>query len=286
MTLPLSGPISLSDIQTEFGGPISPIGLQDYYKGGAYVHTYDTAPDVPTSGAISLSNFYGAAQHTPVFHNLTYTTSDTLVIGFPVIGNLVITMTGGTGGTGSIDQPGQTPFLGYSGHQLAGELALPSGGTLTISIGGYGGNGGNGPGGAGGAGGSLGYAGGTGGVGPNSGGGGGGGGATVLAVDGTVVAVAAGGAGGGGAGQYSQGQPSQGYASNGTIYGGAGAGDGHDGGGGGGGGGGQFGGQGGAQQGGDNGAYSGSDGADLLPNGSWTATTSRSTPTITIQGTW
>lgn len=49
MTLQSSGAISLANIQTEFGGS-NPISLSEYY--GA-------ASGVPTSGAISLSNFYG-----------------------------------------------------------------------------------------------------------------------------------------------------------------------------------------------------------------------------------
>lgn len=49
MTLQTSGPISLANIQTEFGGS-NPISLSEYY--GA-------ASGVPTSGAISLANFYG-----------------------------------------------------------------------------------------------------------------------------------------------------------------------------------------------------------------------------------
>lgn len=60
MTLPSSGPLSLSDIQTEFGGS-NPISLSEYYAGGAYVPsgTSGTNGPVPTSGAISISNFYG-----------------------------------------------------------------------------------------------------------------------------------------------------------------------------------------------------------------------------------
>jgi hypothetical protein len=51
MALQTSGAISLSDIQSEFGGS-NPISLSEYY--GA-------ASGIPTSGAISLSNFYGAS---------------------------------------------------------------------------------------------------------------------------------------------------------------------------------------------------------------------------------
>jgi hypothetical protein len=58
MTLPSSGSISLSQIRTEFGGS-TPTNLSSYYRGGAYVPS--TATSVPTSGAISLSQFYGAS---------------------------------------------------------------------------------------------------------------------------------------------------------------------------------------------------------------------------------
>ena len=59
MTLPVSGALSLADIQTEFGGS-NPVGLDEYYRGGAYVTANNTS--VPTSGAISVSNFYGATR--------------------------------------------------------------------------------------------------------------------------------------------------------------------------------------------------------------------------------
>lgn len=63
MTLPSSGAISLSDIQTEFGGS-NPISLSEYYAGGAYVNagTSGTYGAVPSSGAISLRNFYGTSK--------------------------------------------------------------------------------------------------------------------------------------------------------------------------------------------------------------------------------
>ena len=60
MAIQTSGAITLSDIQTEFGGS-NPIGLSEYYAGGLYVPsgTSGTNGAVPTSGAISLSAFYG-----------------------------------------------------------------------------------------------------------------------------------------------------------------------------------------------------------------------------------
>jgi len=60
MALPTSGPLTLADIQTEFGGS-NPISLNEYYAGGAYVPaaTSGTYGAVPSSGEIGIRNFYG-----------------------------------------------------------------------------------------------------------------------------------------------------------------------------------------------------------------------------------
>lgn len=51
-------PISLGQIQTEFGGA-NPIALAgEYYRGAGYTTNNNT--NVPTSGTIALSNFYSA----------------------------------------------------------------------------------------------------------------------------------------------------------------------------------------------------------------------------------
>ena len=50
-----NNPISLSDIQTEFGG-VNPISMSEYYRDGLYT-TYNNTT-VPTSGEIDMSNFY------------------------------------------------------------------------------------------------------------------------------------------------------------------------------------------------------------------------------------
>ena len=69
MTLPASGAISLANIQTEFGGS-NPISLSEYYRGGSFVSDNNTS--VPTSGLVSLSNFYGAvAQYEFTFSSNT-----------------------------------------------------------------------------------------------------------------------------------------------------------------------------------------------------------------------
>lgn len=57
MAIQSSGLITLQDIEDEFGGTGS-ISLSEYYRNGGLVTSNNTS--VPTSGAISLSNFYGA----------------------------------------------------------------------------------------------------------------------------------------------------------------------------------------------------------------------------------
>ncbi len=56
MTLPSSGPLALTNLQTEYGGA-NPIGLNEYYAGLNYVPLGATA--IPQSGAINLNTFYG-----------------------------------------------------------------------------------------------------------------------------------------------------------------------------------------------------------------------------------
>ena len=59
MALPSSGTISVLQVAQMFGGS-TPHAMSEYYKGGSRVFTTDTAPNVPTSGTITLSNFHGA----------------------------------------------------------------------------------------------------------------------------------------------------------------------------------------------------------------------------------
>jgi hypothetical protein len=62
MALPASGPLTLADIQGEFGGS-NPISLSEYYAGGGLVPagTTGTYGAVPSSGEISIRNFYGTS---------------------------------------------------------------------------------------------------------------------------------------------------------------------------------------------------------------------------------
>lgn len=64
-------PLSLSAVQTEFGGT-NPVGLSEYYAGGGLVppgttsgnvgYPTPTSTPIPSSGAISFTNFYGATK--------------------------------------------------------------------------------------------------------------------------------------------------------------------------------------------------------------------------------
>lgn len=59
MALPSSGAISLSAIASEFGDS-TPNSISEFYRGGSLVPNVSINNSVPTSGAISFSNFYGA----------------------------------------------------------------------------------------------------------------------------------------------------------------------------------------------------------------------------------
>lgn len=66
MTLQSSGTISLLDLQNEYGGS-NPIGMSEYYRGGGLVQSgfyvkgsfIALNSGVPSSGTISLGDFYG-----------------------------------------------------------------------------------------------------------------------------------------------------------------------------------------------------------------------------------
>lgn len=64
MPLQTSGPISLGDIATEFGGA-APHSLSEYYRGGGLVPDTAANAGIPTSGPISLSDFYGGDATVP-----------------------------------------------------------------------------------------------------------------------------------------------------------------------------------------------------------------------------
>ena len=92
MTIKSSGILSFTDIQTEMGG-VNPIGLNEYYGGGAYT---PSGIGIPTSGLIDVGSFYGktktvvTASHSVVVGQRTTTTPNYYgydAWGTPVIGS-------------------------------------------------------------------------------------------------------------------------------------------------------------------------------------------------------
>lgn len=65
MALPSSGTLSISDIASEFGDT-APNSMSEFYRGGGLVPDSATNSSVPTSGAIAIGNFYGAANRAAV----------------------------------------------------------------------------------------------------------------------------------------------------------------------------------------------------------------------------
>ena len=57
MGLPSSGALAFSSIQSQFGGS-NPISLNEYYRNGSFVPSNQFNTNVPTSGQISVSQFY------------------------------------------------------------------------------------------------------------------------------------------------------------------------------------------------------------------------------------
>lgn len=224
MALPSSGPLALSQIQTEFGGS-NPISMSEYYRGGAYVTTNNT--NVPTSGTIAISNFYNAVKQFAFTISSNLSTPQDLrslavAAGWngndPVLATNTAIISSNTTGTAALTISGSFPrgvtFVnngtvvgmggagGAGGGQSSGAVSGSGGGTaLSVSVAASinngsgtlaGGGGGGGGGSAGGSGGVLG------------GGGGGGGGRTGL----TNSSAGAGGSarepgGAGGVGTYS-----------------------------------------------------------------------------------
>jgi hypothetical protein len=106
MALPSSGPLTLAQIQGEFGGS-NPISLSEYYAGGGLVPagTSGTYGAVPSSGTISIRNFYGTSA--VVFVPNIQTFAGASSSGSTANSNYVVLVTDGTGGL-SDQQSGPT----------------------------------------------------------------------------------------------------------------------------------------------------------------------------------
>ena len=170
MAIPSSGTLTFADLQAEFGGS-HPISISEYYRDGALVPGNNT--NVPTSGAVALSNYYGAVNEIGVTASGGAALDlSTLFSGANYSGTVPkrVTVNAGTtigsmtiptfGGTLTIDNAGEIQGARGSGNGAAGGHAIVlSGGTLVVNntgaIRGAGGNGNTGS--AGGAGGNGSY---------------------------------------------------------------------------------------------------------------------------------
>lgn len=93
-SLQSTGPISLQDVYTEFGGT-TPIQLSAYYRGGALVPDTPANSAIPTSGAIKLSDFYGASNNIPI----DYLSSSNMHSDCTAAGGEVVSIAGDSDGT-------------------------------------------------------------------------------------------------------------------------------------------------------------------------------------------
>lgn len=151
MALPGSGTIWISQLRDEFGNSGPPNWLSHYYRGKL---TTTNNLNVPTSGAIYLSQFYGAVKATP--GSVNYTNPGTYTFVVPPYQTLRVRVWGGGGasyggtagtrssfnGPSSLDvigNPGGTG--GVRGGETTGPNVGGAGGTYSVPSGGTGGNG-------------------------------------------------------------------------------------------------------------------------------------------------
>lgn len=160
MALPTTGPISMAQIQAEFGGPN--YSLSTYYRGAGYTSANNT--NVPASGLISLSNFRGAVKVVPGSRSFGVGTTSFTV---PIYSQITFDLSAGGGGGGgpaaSVNPPlgpggtGGASYVssavayggtgGSNGHSLSvtgapGAHGTATGGNQNITAGGAPGGGG------------------------------------------------------------------------------------------------------------------------------------------------
>ena len=143
MTLPSSGTITIAQIAAEFGGD-APHSLSEYYRGGGLVPTNNT--NVPTSGTIALSDFYGAVNQISVtassassvnlqtlFESAASGSWTATVPKIYTVGASVVlgttTVPASMGGTLTINHSGDIQGTGGDGGTFAGTPTGSAGGT-------------------------------------------------------------------------------------------------------------------------------------------------------------
>ena len=126
MTLQTSATITLAQIQSEHGGS-NPIGMNEMYRGGSNVQNHNNTDGtlnptaIPTSGTISMSQFYGSSNNATVTSNSTATMSvgtATSTEKFPSsYAGYNATSSGMSGGVGAIGSASDNTMKGSNGTE-------------------------------------------------------------------------------------------------------------------------------------------------------------------------
>tara|TARA_B000000532_G_scaffold45817_1_gene34642 strand:+ start:1153 stop:1803 length:651 start_codon:yes stop_codon:yes gene_type:complete len=124
MTIVSSGAISINSLVSEYGGS-APHSMSEYYRGGSLVANHSNNGNVPTSGTISLSNFYGQNNQSPV--NLTC--AGTLATFYPAINKYNAVRNGVTGNVGNLGS-----HVPYPSGTITDATFTNSGGTTTFTL--------------------------------------------------------------------------------------------------------------------------------------------------------
>lgn len=126
MPLQASGTISLSQVQTEFGGA-NPISINEYYRDGALVPDTTVNAGIPTAGQISISQFYSTSASVPTVALAAKTIDDTQSSG---TANAAISFgnTGSNGYAGEWLNPNPQPTTFCDNYEI---LATVVSGTLS-----------------------------------------------------------------------------------------------------------------------------------------------------------
>ena len=146
MTLPTSGPLSISQINAQFGRGNN----LNAYRGTQYF-TATAGPFTFPSGTIGISNFYGTTNvaPTPTYIFLTSGSTWTVPNDWNNLYNTIFCVGAGGGGGEGIN--GNGAGGGGGGFGLINNIALTRGSIININIGSYGAGGGTGNNGYGGA---------------------------------------------------------------------------------------------------------------------------------------
>ena len=143
MAVPSSGAVSIQDLVDEFGGS-TPHSISEYYRGGSLVPNVSANNSVPTSGEVSLTDFYGAVDATFIAASGgTETTSgDYKIHTFNSNGTFTVNSVGNSAGSNTVE------YLvvaggggGAGGYRTAASFSVSAQGySITVGGGGSGTN--------------------------------------------------------------------------------------------------------------------------------------------------